>query len=63
MAGSHNPDDLTPFVLRIPAPLKNIVTVYAKQRHLSVNRTMRELLETHPAITMLYRSLTREDEE
>ena len=45
MAGSHNPDDLVPFVLRVPAPLKDMVKLYAQSRHLSMNMAFRELIE------------------
>lgn len=58
MVGSHNPDDLTCFMLRIPTPLKNMVKLYASTRKLSINMAMRELMETHPAMIALYRSLT-----
>jgi hypothetical protein len=61
MGGPHNPDDLTPFVLRIPLPLKDLVKVYARNRHLSLNMAMRELMETHPSIAELYRGLTGEE--
>lgn len=63
MVGSHNPDNLTSFVLRIPMPLKNMIKLYAHTRHLSINAAMRELMETHPAMTALYRSLTHEDQD
>lgn len=54
MAGSHNPDDIDTFLLRIPKPLKDLLRLYADGRRKSLNRAIWELCETHPSITAFY---------
>ena len=58
MAGSHNTDDIDPFLLRIPKPLKDLLRLYAGSRRLSLNRAIWELCETHPGVQAFYKRLT-----
>lgn len=46
-------------LLRIPPPLHDLVKVYAKRRSLSVNRAIRELMESHPELQRLYQEMCR----